>query len=618
MIPGRSGNKSRTIRVSSGMNPTQTIDLPQKSFRLWPGVALGVLILLVRFVGPLVLPELLLQEILGGVVGGFLVLLWWVFFSRAPRLERWGGAALIIVAMYATSRIVDKSVAKAMMGFMFPMYSIPIVGMGFVLWAVLCYRLPEGPRRASMVAAIVLVCGGFLLIRTNGITGDGKSDLAWRWTKTAEEKLITQPVSLPVVTAVATPVAAPVAAKVPVEPVSIASAPISTRVAAAEWPGFRGPARDGVVSGVQIKTDWTASPPVEMWRRPIGPAWSSFAVQGNLLYTQEQRGEDELVSCYNAATGKPVWIHKDPARFWESNAGAGPRGTPTLSNGHVYTFGGTGIVNALDAQTGATLWTRNAATDTKKKTPGWGFSSSPLVVGDVVIVAASGKMAAYDLSTGEPRWVGPDGGDSYSSPQLANINGVEQVVLMAEKGATSVTPADGKVLWEYAWNSGTRIMQPVLSPDGDLLITSGDAMNGIGMRRIGVTHGPSGWASEEKWTSLGLKPGFNDSVIQDGEVFGFDGGILACIDLKDGKRRWKGGRYGHGQFVLLRDQGVLLVLSEEGEIALVKAAPDQFTELAKLPAIEGKTWNHPVVAGERLFVRNSTEMAGYRLALAAK
>ena len=175
---------------------------------------------------------------------------------------------------------------------------------------------------------------------------------------------------------------------------------------------------------MRIETDWAASPPVELWRRPIGPGWSSFAVRGDLLYTQEQRGDDEVVACYSVTTGEPVWRHRDAARFWESNGGAGPRATPTLSNGRVYTFGATGILNALDAATGAVVWSRNAAADTGAKVPDWGFASSPLVVDDVVVVAAAGTLAAYDVATGDAALVGPTRRRGYSSPHLVTIDGV--------------------------------------------------------------------------------------------------------------------------------------------------------------------------------------------------
>jgi outer membrane protein assembly factor BamB len=384
--------------------------------------------------------------------------------------------------------------------------------------------------------------------------------------------------------------------------------------AGADWPGFRGPHRDGVVAGVRINADWHASPPVAMWRRAIGPGWSSFAVHDDRFYTQEQRGPDEVVACYELATGKPVWVHRDAARFWESNGGPGPRGTPTLSNGLVYTFGATGILNALNGSDGSVVWSRNAATDANMKSPGWGFASSPLVLGDLVIVAASGKLAAYDIATGTPRWFGPDGGDSYSSPELLTIDGIQQILLMSATGATSVTAADGRLLWKHEWPSDTRIMQPAITADGDLLITSGDAMGGVGMRRIAVTHTPAGWKAEERWTSRGLTPSFNDTVVHNGHAFGFSGSILACIDVKDGTRNWKGGRYGNGQIVLLADQDLLIVVSEEGDLALVKATPDQFTELARVPAIQGKTWGHPALAGDVLLVRNGQEIAAFRLA----
>jgi hypothetical protein len=381
----------------------------------------------------------------------------------------------------------------------------------------------------------------------------------------------------------------------------------------ADWPGFRGPDRDGAVRGVRIATDWAASPPVELWRRPIGPGWSSFAVHGGLVYTQEQRGNDEEVSCYRLATGGSVWTHRDPVRFWESNAGPGPRATPTLARGRVYTLGATGILNALDAASGAVVWSRNAAADTKVETPGWGFTGSPLVVGDAVIVATSGRLAAYDAATGEPRWLGPEGGGGYSSPHLATFDGVAQVLLLRGARSTSVAPADGSLLWEHRGEPGVSILQPALTVDGDVLVAGGDAMGGTGIRRLAVAHGPAGWTATERWLSKGLKPYFSDFVVHEGRAYGFDGSILSCIDLADGTRKWKGGRYGHGQLLLLPEQDLLLVLSEEGELALVQANPDAFTEVARVPAIEGKTWNHPVLAGDTLLVRNGEEMAAFRL-----
>ncbi len=620
---------------------------PQKPpLRLWPGVVLVILQWLIRFGLPVVAPDAMPFGVIGGMVGGLAVVVWWVFFSRAPWSERLGAVALMIVALFATSRIVHESIRNGMMGMMLVISSIPALSLALVAWAVASRRLSAGPRRAAMVATILLACGGWTLVRTGGITGDGSSDLHWRWTETPEERLLAHPGDEPLDSARGGPKAlppAPAAAETPKEqPVAKAgdepaappaapaaaktepSAPVAANTRA-DWPGFRGPGRDSIIRGVRIETDWSKSPPVQMWRRPIGPGWSSFAVRGDLLYTQEQRGSDEVVACYKVSTGEPVWRHRDAVRFWESNGGAGPRATPTLSNGRVYTFGATGIVNALDARDGSIVWSRNAASDTGVQVPDWGFSSSPLVADDLVIVAVSGALVAYDRGTGDRRWLRPSHGGSYSSPHLLTIDGVAQVLLLSGAGAISVAPADGTLLWEHKWPGGS-IVQPALTADGDVLINSIDMAGGVGTRRIHVAHGPprlgsgqaDGWTVEERWTSTGLKPYFNDYVVHDGHAYGFDGSILACIDLKDGKRKWKGGRYGNGQLVLLSDQDVLLVLSEDGELALVKAAPDQFTELARFPALDGKTWNHPVLVGDVLLVRNGQEMAAFRLSLAGR
>jgi outer membrane protein assembly factor BamB len=613
---------------------TNNADEPalRKPLRLWPGLVAVALQWFAWLVVPLIYPDGIIVAVFGALACGLAVIVWWLFFSRAPWSERVGAIVLIVVALLATSRLVHRSIANGMMGNMLMVYSIPVMSLALVVAVVASRRLSTGSRRASMAAIILLACGTLTLVRTGGITGDGNSDLHWRWSQTPEERLLAHAGDEPVTPPLAPTVQAaeapnPITAPARTEPAAPASdatgvatpetpaVPVAAAETRTNWPGFRGPNRDDVVRGVRIETDWLKSPPVEQWRRPIGPGWSSFAVRGDRVYTQEQRGNDEVVSCYNLTNGEPVWRHRDSARFWESNGGAGPRGTPTLSNGHVYTFGATGILNALDARNGAVVWSRNAGSDTGVKAPGWGFTSSPLVVNDLVIVAASGRLVGYDIATGKPRWLGPVRAGSYSSPQLMTIDGVSQVLLQSGAGVTSVGPADGSLLWEHEW-PGVPILQPAQTSDGDVLITTGDMGGGVGTRCISITHGSGGWTAEERWTSSGLKPYFNDFVVHKGHAFGFDGSILACIDLKDGARKWKGGRYGHGQLLLLPDQDLLLVLSEEGELALVRATPDQFTELARLPAIEGKTWNHPVLVGGLLLVRNGQEMAAFRLSLA--
>ena len=632
----------------------------RKSLRLWPGVIAAALQWIAWLIIPVVVPDWAGAGIIGAVVLGAVIVLWWLFFSRAPWSERLGALALIVAAVAVTTRLVHESIANGMMGFMPYLYAIPALSLALVAWAVASRGLSGGIRWASMAAAIVIACGALTLIRTNGISGDADSDIEWRWTPTAEELLLaraadrsldaardkslptTAPRSAP---AVETPTEHPAgddlaAAKTPEErpaeeggtPLAPEETPDSARAKTdsarpamseresrrVEWPGFRGPERDGVVRGVRIAADWTRWPPVELWRRPIGPGWSSFAVAGDRLFTQEQRGEHEIVSAYDLKTGDPVWQHRDSARFWESNAGAGPRATPTLSGGRVYTLGGTGILNALDARDGSVVWSRNAAADTGTKVPDWGIASSPVVVGDIVVAATAGSLAAYDAATGNPRWFGPKDGWGYSSPHVSSIDGVVQIVLVNGPGAIGVAPSDGTVLWTHAWG-GDSIVQPAVIAGGDVLLGSGSGLAGnTGMTRLAVSHGPGGWSVKERWTSMGLKPYFNDFVVHEGHAFGFDGSILACIDLDNGERKWKGGRYGHGQLVVLPDQDLLLVLSEEGELALVKAAPDRFTELARVPAIEGKTWNHPVLAGNILLVRNGEEMAAFRLSPAQR
>jgi outer membrane protein assembly factor BamB len=568
-----------------------TTTVQHKSLRLWPGIVLVILQWLIRFGLPALSPDSVGIGIFGGVILGLLIFIWWGFFSRAPRFERWFAILLMIAAIVVTSQLNHKSISTAMMGMMFPFYAIPVMCLAFVSWAFVTRNLSMKIRRLTMVATILVASGFWLCLRTNGMDGQSRQFFAWRWSQTAEDRIL----------------------KSSDDKLATLPADADEMSKEAEWPGFRGAGRDGIVRNVTINTNWTQSPPIEMWRKSVGPGCSSFAIHGKFLFTQEQRGDFEMVTCYNLNTGAPVWRHSDKARFWDSHAGAGPRSTPTLYRGRVYTSGATGVVNVLDERNGNVIWTRNAADDTKVKLPGWGYSGSPVVTDSVVVVPVSGKIIAYDIVTGNKRWEGPDGGESYSSPQLMTIDGTEQVLFMNMKSITSFAPDNGKELWQINVPGGSPIVQPAQINQSDILVNIGDVTTPLReMRYITVKNGTGVWTTEEKWKSNQLKPYFNDFVINKGHVFGFEGPSLVCIDMEKGNRKWRGGRFG-GQLLLLADQDLLLILSEKGELALVKATPEQFKELARFKAINGKTWNHPVLVGDILVVRNSEEMAAFRL-----
>ena len=305
---------------------------PRKPLRLWPGVAIVILQWLVTYAVPLIAPDaevfslpVGVLAVMGGALGGLAIVIWWLLFSRAHWSERVGAIILMIVAVPATRLLVHESIAAAGMGMLLYISSIPYLSLALVAWAVVTRRLTDGVRRVALVAAIVVACAPWTLLRTAGVGGAG-SEFHWRWTPTPEQRLLAQTADEP------PPLPPPPPAKVPNEPAALpdvpAAAPIEPTASAApetpaapatstrtfsraEWPGFRGPQRDGIIRGLRINTDWSSSPPVQMWRRPIGPGWSSFAVSGDLLYTQEQRGGDEIVACYKVSTGKPVWRHRD-------------------------------------------------------------------------------------------------------------------------------------------------------------------------------------------------------------------------------------------------------------------------------------------------------------------
>ncbi|MBA3948770.1 MAG: hypothetical protein H0X44_02365, partial [Acidobacteria bacterium] len=327
-----------------------------KPIRLWPGVAAFVLFVVGRFGVPAVFPDAELAGLLASVLASAIILVWWLFFSRLPWAERLGGLALLLVSIFAVQRFLDPSIAGAGMGILYFMFAVQLAMLALVLAAVVARGMSAGARRIVIAVAIVAACAFWALIRTDGVTSTNLLGglYHWRWTPTAEQKLLAQSPNEPSELAPApAPAEAPAEARAEARAEAAEAEVAAPTVVRAAWPGFRGSNRDGAVRGVRMATDWAATPPVELWRRPIGPGWSSFAVAGDRFYTQEQRGDDEIVACYRVSTGEPVWMHKDSGRFYESNGGAGPRATPTIGGGRVFTFGPTRILNALDAATGA-------------------------------------------------------------------------------------------------------------------------------------------------------------------------------------------------------------------------------------------------------------------------
>jgi outer membrane protein assembly factor BamB len=519
-------------------------------------------------------------------------LAWWFADRGTSRSLRWVAIGVVVLGAIVASLLADSTVA----GFPLVMSGCPYLLTGWAAWIWATQNLSPRVVRLGLCAVVVLVWGFFDLVRWEGLDGGQHTRLAWRWSATPEQRFL----------------GARAAVELHSPEISAASA---VSVKPGDWPRFRGPAGDSRVSDVQISTDWQRDPPKLVWRRRVGPAWSSLCVVDGRLFTQEQRAENEAVVCYDAATGNELWAHQDRERFDEALSGAGPRATPTFAAGCVLALGATGRLNCLDAATGRLAWTHHAAHDAGAATPQWGFSSSPLVVGDRAIVFLGGEaqqLLAYHAQTGEPLWMAPAGKTSFSSPQAMTHAGNNEIVMISDAGLIAFDEADGHTRWHYPEGPtglALAIAQPQqISGGPTMLVPSG---SGVALVELMTDkHQPT---VRSQWTSNDLKPSLNDFVVSEQTIFGFDDGIFCAVDLETGNRRWKKGRYGHGQVLLLVEQKLLLVTGENGEVVLLAANPRRHEELGRFQAIDGKTWNHPALVDGRLFVRNAEEMACYDL-----
>ncbi len=392
----------------------------------------------------------------------------------------------------------------------------------------------------------------------------------------------------------------------------------SPAVTRAEFPQAFGPNRDARLDGPALDPDWKNHPPQVLWRQPVGAAWSGFAIAGDRALTLEQQGEEELVTCRDILTGKLLWSTANAGHFNTSIAGEGPRTTPTVHGDRVLTLGATGTLRCLELATGKPIWMRDLPTDAGVEVPTWGFASSPLVHDGKVIVSAGGtdgkSLLAYDVATGEPVWRGGSRGINYSSPFLLTIAGRPQIVMFNTGAITSHDPSTGEVLWEHPWGKGLpHVARPIVTGGNRLLFSSG---YGVGSALVEIAPGPDGRpAATEVWKTIRFQAKFSNPAERAGYVYGVSDGIFACLDLKDGKVRWKDGRYGHGQGLLVGDH-YLQMTEIPGELVLLRPTPDGANELARFRVFDEKTWNPLALSGDLLVVRNDREAACIRLPLA--
>ncbi|HJT34222.1 MAG TPA: PQQ-binding-like beta-propeller repeat protein [Pirellulales bacterium] len=524
--------------------------------------------------------------------------------SPAPKHKktRWG--LLIAVLVLAALRIAwiqtNEELGESMQ-MMSTSIAVGLTLLALAGWFVFFTALRWRTRLlVPAIVVVLLVSLGFAVRFDGAQDGSGKPVIAWRWS----------PAVVPPDTRLTAPV---------VEPASDEAVPVRFETTPDDYPHFLGRGGHAVVDDVRLARDWSANPPRQVWRQPIGAGFSSFAVVGDLAVTQEQRGDDELIVCYQVPTGRPLWSHANRVRF-KDPTGDGPRATPTIDGQRVYALGATGILDCLDGATGELLWTHDTLAEHDLKNLEWGKSNSPLIYDELVIVtggkSADGKsgpsLIAFDKTSGEQVWQAGHDNAAYCTPELAVLADRSQIVIVNAGSVSGHDPTDGKLLWEYAWpGQWPKVSQPVPLDGERLLVTAGYGLGAVLLKVEGDAE--SSLSPAEVWKSKKMKPQFANVVLRDGFIYGLDDGVLACVGLANGERRWRKGRYGHGQILLVGD--VLLIQAESGEVVLVEASPRRHHELTRFAAIEGKTWNNPALSGRRLLVRNDQEAACYELPL---
>ena len=394
-----------------------------------------------------------------------------------------------------------------------------------------------------------------------------------------------------------------------------ASETASAHAARNYWTNFRGPNRDGRYDEMAVLTTWPAQGLTPLWKQPAGLGYASFTIADGRAYTIEQRRKQEVVAAYDVNTGRELWLQGWNAEYSPGDdTGDGPRTTPTWDDGRLYALGATGELRCLDAKTGAVSWGKNILSDNQAENLQWAMAASPLIVDDKVIVLPGGSggksVVAYNKMTGAPVWKSQNDRQAYVSPMLVTLAGRRQILVVSANRVFGLAPENGALLWSQTWDTdmGINVSQPIIVDKNRFFISSGYRK---GASLVEVTGAGNSFTARSVWENINMKNKFNSSVLHNGYVYGLDEGILTCLDVNTGERKWKGGRFGYGQVILA--SGHLIVMSDAGELALVKAVPTEYSEVARFPALQGQTWNYPAIAGGRLFVRNANEMAAYKI-----
>lgn len=466
-----------------------------------------------------------------------------------------------------------------------------IGAMLLIVWWTFFSRATNRLRLSVTFGAIALVAIGASLFRIRGMSGDLVPIVEFRWAKPA----------------------------IVAAPTVIASQPVPSTNRRPDFPQYLGPQRNGVLAGPALATNWVVRPPELLWRQSIGAGWSGFVIVGDLAITQEQRGENECVVALDLLTGKEKWVHIDHARYNTVIAGEGPRATPTVVGDRVFTCGGSGLLNCLERATGKPVWSRDLIAESGGKVPEWGYTCAPLIVGELVIVhggeAGSHSLFAFNCADGKRVWAGGVNSPSYSVPQFAELAGVPQVLSFNHGSVSGHAIESGRTLWEKPWGNGNVVCAaPVVVSSNQVIFSSG---YGYGAELLEISGAETNRLRVQlRWKSIRMKSKFAHLYVRAGNLFGLDDGIFACVNLADGSQRWKEGRYGHGQGLLIGDN--YLLMAESGELVLLQPTSSAPNELGRFPVFSSKTWNPIALSGDLLLVRNDREAACLRLKLASE